>query len=150
LGSTPLANGQRITRSPRKNSSALIDDLWRDVRFSLRTMMRRRAATAITLLTIALGIGATSSMALLFGVVGIYGVVSYTVSQRSREVGTRIGVGAAKRDVTALFLRHGLVLACDGLAQKGVTCEFVFNGAIATITDPAGVWIEINSGLENR
>jgi hypothetical protein len=44
------------------NSSALIGDLWRDVRFSLRTMLRRRAATAITLLTIALGIGATTAI----------------------------------------------------------------------------------------
>ena len=39
---------------------------------------------------------------------------------------------------------------CAELAQKGVTCELMFNGAIATITDPAGVTIEINSGLENR
>jgi hypothetical protein len=31
-----------------------------------------------------------------------------------------------------------------------VTCELIFNGAIATITDPAGVTIEINAGLENR
>ena len=44
------------------NGSALIDNLWRDVRFSLRTMLRRPAATAITLLTIALGIGATTAI----------------------------------------------------------------------------------------
>jgi len=53
---------------------------------------------------------------LLFDRFSIYGVVSYTVSQRSREVGIRIAVGAEKRDVTALFLRHGLVLACIGVA----------------------------------
>lgn len=39
---------------------------------------------------------------------------------------------------------------CAELAQKGVTCELIFNGAIAMITDPAGVTIEINSGLEKR
>jgi catechol 2,3-dioxygenase-like lactoylglutathione lyase family enzyme len=39
---------------------------------------------------------------------------------------------------------------CAELAPKGVTCELIFNGAIATITDPAGVTIEINAGLENR
>jgi putative ABC transport system permease protein len=44
------------------NGSAMIDNLWRDVRFSLRTMLRRPAATAITLLTIALGIGATTAI----------------------------------------------------------------------------------------
>ena len=44
------------------NQSALIDNLGRDVRFSLRTMLRRPAATAIALLTIALGIGATTAI----------------------------------------------------------------------------------------
>jgi catechol 2,3-dioxygenase-like lactoylglutathione lyase family enzyme len=39
---------------------------------------------------------------------------------------------------------------CEQLATKGVTCELMFNGAIAMITDPAGVTIEINSGLESR
>jgi len=39
---------------------------------------------------------------------------------------------------------------CDQVAAKGVQCELVFNGAIAMITDPAGVTIEVNSGLENR
>jgi putative ABC transport system permease protein len=44
------------------NGRALMDNLSRDVRFSLRTMVRRPAATAITLLTIALGIGATTAI----------------------------------------------------------------------------------------
>ena len=39
---------------------------------------------------------------------------------------------------------------CEQLAQKDVTCEILFGGAAAMITDPAGVTIEINSGLENR
>jgi len=39
---------------------------------------------------------------------------------------------------------------CVQLAAKGVTCEPLFNGAIATITDPAGVTVEINAGLEAR
>jgi catechol 2,3-dioxygenase-like lactoylglutathione lyase family enzyme len=39
---------------------------------------------------------------------------------------------------------------CEQLAAKGVQCDLLFGGAIATITDPAGVTIEINAGLENR
>jgi len=39
---------------------------------------------------------------------------------------------------------------CENLAAKGVTCEILFNGAAAMITDPAGVTIEINAGMENR
>ena len=39
---------------------------------------------------------------------------------------------------------------CDQVAAKGVTCELMFNGAIAMLTDPGGVTIEVNSGLEAR
>jgi catechol 2,3-dioxygenase-like lactoylglutathione lyase family enzyme len=49
--------------------------------------------------------------------------------------------GIGVRDVDAF---------CDQVAAQGVTCERMFGGAIAMITDPAGVTIEINSGLESR
>ena len=52
-------------------------------------------------------------MALLLGVVGIYGVIAYVASQRTKEIGIRIALGALARDVTRLFLRQGLVLAGD-------------------------------------
>jgi hypothetical protein len=39
---------------------------------------------------------------------------------------------------------------CKGLAAKGITCERAGGGAIAMVTDPAGVRVEINQGLENR
>jgi predicted lysophospholipase L1 biosynthesis ABC-type transport system permease subunit len=82
----------------------------------LRTLADvQRESLARTSFTLAM-LGIAGSMALLLGVIGIYGVVSYTVSQRSREIGIRVAVGAQNRDVTALFLRHGLVLACIGVA----------------------------------
>jgi len=55
-------------------------------------------------------------MALLLGVVGIYGVISYSVSQRTREIGIRMALGARQRELTGMFVRHGLVLAMIGLA----------------------------------
>jgi ABC-type antimicrobial peptide transport system permease subunit len=55
-------------------------------------------------------------MALLLGVVGIYGVVSYSVSQRTREIGIRLALGAPLREVTSLFVRQAL-----GMSAIGVT-----------------------------
>jgi len=56
-----------------------------------------------------------ASVALLLGVVGIYGVISYIATQRTREIGIRMALGAAQRDVSRLFLRHGLVLSGIGI-----------------------------------
>ena len=55
-------------------------------------------------------------MALLLGVAGIYGVISYSVSQRTREIGIRIALGAQAQTVTRMFVTHGLTLAGVGVA----------------------------------
>jgi putative ABC transport system permease protein len=61
-------------------------------------------------------LGIAASVALLLGIVGIYGVIAYVATQRTREIGIRIALGAAERDVSGLFLRHGLLLAVAGIA----------------------------------
>jgi ABC-type antimicrobial peptide transport system permease subunit len=53
-------------------------------------------------------------MALLLGVIGIYGVIAYTVAQRRREVGIRLAMGANSAAVKRMFLCHGLIVAAMG------------------------------------
>ncbi len=70
------------------------------------------AQTSFALVMLAIA----AAVALLLGVVGIYGVIAYVATQRTREIGIRIALGANDRDVSGLFLRHGLLLAVAGVA----------------------------------
>jgi putative ABC transport system permease protein len=70
------------------------------------------ARTSLTLVML----GIAGAMALLLGVIGIYGVISYSVSQRIREIGIRMAIGARQEELTQMFVRDGLVLAGIGVA----------------------------------
>jgi ABC-type antimicrobial peptide transport system permease subunit len=73
---------------------------------------RSMARTSFTLVMLAIA----GSMALLLGVIGIYGVIAYAVSQRTREIGIRLALGASPADVRQMFVRHGLALCAIGIA----------------------------------
>jgi ABC-type antimicrobial peptide transport system permease subunit len=60
-------------------------------------------------------LGVAASVALVIGVVGIYGVIAYAAAQRTREIGVRMALGAQSRDVRTMFLRHGLRLTAAGI-----------------------------------
>ncbi len=68
--------------------------------------------TSFTLVILAIAAG----IALILGVVGVYGVVAYSVSQRTREIGIRIALGARQGAVRRMFVGEGLLLTCAGLA----------------------------------
>ncbi len=55
------------------------------------------------------------ALALTLAAVGVYGVISYGVAQRTREIGIRVALGAQRRDVMAMIVRHGALLAGIGL-----------------------------------
>lgn len=69
------------------------------------------ARTSFTLIML----GVAGGMALLLGVVGIYGVIAYSVSQRTREIGIRMALGAQQQKLTRMFVSHGLLLTGVGV-----------------------------------
>jgi len=113
-----------VVRSRRTGGAGFVDEVSRavwainpnlplaNVRTLDEIVAKSMARTSFTLVMLAIA----GAMALLLGAAGIYGVMSYSVSQRTREIGIRIALGAERRAVTGMFVRHGLVLAAIGIA----------------------------------
>jgi len=111
-------------RSSRAGSESLMNDVRRAVwsvdanlpLFKFRTQeyfySRSMARTSFTLVML----GVAAALALLLGLVGLYGVIAYSASQRRREIGIRIALGAQRNAVTAMFVRQGLFMAGGGVA----------------------------------
>jgi predicted permease len=117
-----------VLRSPRAGSQAFVKEVQQQVWSinpgvpladpttvgELYTKSMARTSFTLVLLCIA------GAMALLLGIVGIYGVIAYTVSQRTREIGIRMALGAQRAALTGLFLQQGL-----GLTAIGTACGLV-------------------------
>jgi predicted permease len=77
--------------------------------------------TSFTLAMLAIA----GAMALALGIIGIYGVISYAVSQRTREIGIRLALGAQKSELRWMFVRSALILTVTGVATGLVAAAAV-------------------------
>ena len=105
-------------RTPRAGSESLMKDVrqavWSvdanlpltDIHTQDYYFQKSISRTSFTLVML----GIAASIALLLGFVGLYGVIAYSASQRTREIGIRIALGAQRNNIVAMFVRQGLVL----------------------------------------
>ncbi len=117
-------DGGYIIRSARTGSTGFLSEIGRavwsvnpslplaDVHTLNELYLKSMARTSFTLVMLAIA----GAMALLLGVVGIYGVISYSVAQRTREIGIRMALGARADELTRMFVGQGLQLAAIGVA----------------------------------
>ena len=86
-------------------------------------------------------LGTFGGLAFLLTAVGLYGVISYTVVQRTREMGIRLALGAKRNSILRMVVKNGTILACTG-ALIGVAASFLLTRLIANLlfgvapTDP--------------
>ncbi|MBI1789509.1 MAG: ABC transporter permease [Acidobacteria bacterium] len=129
-----------VVRSPRAGSQSFLNEI-RQAVWSVNSDLplagvktleeiyrQSMARTAFALVMLAIA----GAMALLLGIVGIYGVISYSVSQRTREIGIRMALGAQRPALTGMFVRHGLKLAAIGLVF-GLAAAFALTRGMSAL-----------------
>ena len=103
---------------------------------------RSMARTSFTLVMLSIA----GAMALLLGVIGIYGVISYSVSQRTREIGIRSALGASASALRGMFVKHAMVLAAIGVAV-GLAGSFALTRWMASLLYEVSPYDWVTFGL---
>jgi putative ABC transport system permease protein len=110
----------RAASDPASMVAAVRNEVWsvdKDQPFFSKVLpMEQLASDSITLRRVSmLLLGAFATLALILAVLGIYGVMNYSVTQRTQEIGIRLALGASRGDVFKLVVRQGMLLAVAGV-----------------------------------
>jgi len=103
--------------------------------YNVRSMSQHVHDSVLAMMPLRMAAMLATTLGLLgavLAVMGLYGVVSYVVIQRTREMGIRIALGAQRRDIFQLVIRDGLKLTVIGLAI-GLLCSLGLNGVFSRI-----------------
>jgi ABC-type antimicrobial peptide transport system permease subunit len=86
-------------------------------------------------------VAALGLMGLILTVIGLYGLVAYSVSRRTREIGIRMAIGADRGSVSRMVLKQGLVLGMAGVAVGLVigilACRVITSGTFLSLGEPS-------------
>jgi predicted permease len=106
--------------------------------YGIRTMEEvfdQRATKTLSILTEA--IGAMGLLGLILAMVGLYGLMSYSVSLRSREIGIRMAIGAGRSGVLGMVMRQGMVLAAAGVSIGLLLCLLASKAVTTALSVPS-------------
>ncbi len=118
-----------LTEAVRNEIQALDSDL---PIYNIRLMDERLARSILPQRFNAMLIGLFAVVALILAMMGIYGVMAYTVEQNTRDIGIRLALGAQNRDVLGMVLKQGLKLALAGIAI-GLVAAYLLSKTIADL-----------------
>jgi putative ABC transport system permease protein len=112
------------TSDPTSLTSAAQNAVWsvnKDVPLASIRTMQDRIANSVERRTFSMFLlSIFAAVAMLLAAIGLYGVMSYSVAQRTQEIGIRMALGARKADVLALVVKHGMALALAGIAAGAI------------------------------